>query len=67
MTRDQIAKLNQIEQWLGEIIASPEFESIVEDYLPSADVTLGDAKMGVCQLLDYLQPFQPAPKNLSTL
>ncbi|MHC5730361.1 MAG: hypothetical protein ACYTXY_40895 [Nostoc sp.] len=45
MTIDQIAKLNQIEQWLGEIIASAEFKVIVDDYIPSVDVTLGDAKI----------------------
>ncbi|WP_265277654.1 hypothetical protein [Nostoc sp. KVJ3] len=54
MTIDQIAKLNQIEQWLGEIIASAEFKVIVDDYIPSVDVTLGDAKMAVSQLLNYL-------------
>lgn len=55
MTIDQIAKLNQIEQWLGEINASAEFKVIVDDYIPSVDVTLGDALMAVSQLLNYLQ------------
>jgi hypothetical protein len=54
MTIDQIGKLNQIEQWLDEIIASAEFKAIVDDYIPSVDVTLGDAKMAVSQLLNYL-------------
>lgn len=54
MTIDQIALLYQIEQWLGEIIASAEFKAIVNDYLPSVDVTLGDAKTAVSQLLNYL-------------
>ncbi|MDZ8239137.1 MAG: hypothetical protein RMZ69_18640 [Nostoc sp. ChiQUE01a] len=54
MTIDQIAKLNQIEQWLGEINASAEFKVIVDDYIPSVDVTLGDALMAVSQLLNYL-------------
>lgn len=45
MTIDQIGKLNQIEQWLDEIIASAEFKAIVDDYIPSVDVTLGDAKI----------------------
>jgi hypothetical protein len=68
MTIDQIAKLNQIEQWLGEIIASAEFKAIVDDYIPSVDVTLGDALMGVCQLLDYLQPSKcQRPQHLSSL
>jgi hypothetical protein len=54
MTIDQIGKLNQIEQWLDEIIASAEFKAIVDDYIPSVDVTLGDAKMAVSLLLNYL-------------
>ncbi|MBD2215066.1 hypothetical protein H6G27_35270 [Nostoc linckia FACHB-104] len=55
MTIDQIALLNQIEQLLGQIIASAEFKAIVDDYIPSVDVTLGDAKTAVSQLLNYLQ------------
>ncbi len=66
MTIDQIAKLNQIEQWLGEIIASAEFKVIVDDYIPSVDVTLGDAKMAVSLLLNYLHVDVPLgeEKNL---
>lgn len=50
MNEEQIARLDQIEQWLIEILDSPEFKKL--DYHP--DVTLVDSCQGVGYLLDFL-------------
>lgn len=51
MNEEQIARLDQIEQWLIEILDSPEFKKL-PDYSP--DLNLADACQAVSCLLNTL-------------
>jgi hypothetical protein len=58
LNNDQIERLITIEQWLEEIQDSPEFEDL--DFYP--DLTVGDARQAVAELLDAQKP-----SNFTTL
>lgn len=64
LTVDQIAKLDQMEQDLKEIIDSPEFQSLeLGDYHP--DLHLVDALSAISYLLDYCVPSSKYPEPLA--
>jgi hypothetical protein len=59
LTNEQIDRLITIEQWLEEIQDSPEFEDL--DLYP--DLTLGDARQAIAELLDAQKPSNFSPSE----
>lgn len=59
LTNEQIDRLITIEQWLEQIQDSPEFEQL--DYHP--DLTVGDARMAIADLLDAQKPSNFSPSE----
>jgi hypothetical protein len=52
LNNTQLAKLEELEYLIMQIIASQEYQSLIEsDYHP--DVNLADARQGIGEVLDY--------------